>query len=130
MQDICSKKRRVLLVTHFLIPIYIICSIGGMFLIKQGGEFNISLSKESFGVQIPLISICGLLLYLVSFMLYVYLLPRYELSFFFPLLVGCNYILVVLISRFILKEIISTLNWIGICIIFIGLVLILLPKKT
>lgn len=65
----------------------------------------------------------GLFLYFCSAIVWLIVLSRVELSFAYPLL-GLSYVLVVLASKFILKEEVMPLRWVGSVIIFLGVFLV------
>lgn len=67
--------------------------------------------------------LAGLTLYLGSAVVWLIVLSRVELSFAYPLL-GFSYVLVLLASKFILKEEVVPLRWVGAFIIFLGVFLV------
>ncbi len=66
-------------------------------------------------------------LYLLGFSVWLIVLSRAELSFVYPLLSG-TYILVPLASHLLLKEPISSRQWVGILVICFGVLLVLSSK--
>lgn len=109
--------------------IYLILSTLGMTFIKMGGEdLNLVLSKSIFQFRIGIIGILGIVFYLISFGLWIIILSKYNLSFISPLASGLAYILIILSSKFLLKENISSYQYIGITIILIGIVLMNIKK--
>lgn len=108
---------------------YLILSTLGMTFIKMGGEdLNLVLSKSIFQFRIGIIGILGIVFYLISFGLWIIILSKYNLSFISPLASGLAYILIILSSKFLLKENISSYQYIGIMIILIGIVLMNIKK--
>ena len=98
---------------------YICCSVIGLMLIKTAGQ-----SGPSFlGIKFNLRIILGLLIYLTGFCCYLFLIQNYKLSYIFPLVIGLNYVAVVLAAIFVLKESIGLYQWAGITAVFIGIVL-------
>jgi drug/metabolite transporter (DMT)-like permease len=67
--------------------------------------------------------IFGFLLYMFSALLWLWILQHADLSFAYPML-SMAYVLVVLSSKFILKEKVPLIRWIGVIIICIGIFLI------
>jgi len=65
----------------------------------------------------------GLFLYFCSAVVWLIVLSRVELSFAYPLL-GLSYVLVVFASKFILKEEVVPLRWVGTVVIFLGVYLV------
>ncbi len=70
----------------------------------------------------------GIVLYAVSFFLYVFILSRLQLNIVYPIAIGVGLVLVTTFSYFFLKEAISALHVAGIAAILFGVILILLPK--
>lgn len=65
----------------------------------------------------------GLFLYFCSAAVWLIVLSRVELSFAYPLL-GLSYILVLFASKFVLKEEVAPLRWLGTVVIFLGVYLV------
>jgi len=70
----------------------------------------------------------GLLLYAVSFFLYVFVLSRLQLHVVYPIAVGTTLVLITLASYLLLKETITIIQIIGIAAILIGVILVLIPR--
>jgi len=70
----------------------------------------------------------GIVLYGVSFFLYIFLLSRLQLNIVYPIAIGVGLVLITTFSYFFLKETISMLHLAGIIAILSGVILILLPK--
>ncbi len=70
----------------------------------------------------------GVVLYAVSFFLYVFILSRLQLNIVYPVSVGVMLVLITAFSYIFLKEALSTLHVVGIAAILFGVILILLPK--
>jgi len=62
-------------------------------------------------------------LYTASFILWMYILSKLNLSFAYPFL-ALSFVMVPLVSLFLFGENISTLKWAGIFVIFSGIVMI------
>lgn len=108
---------------------YLILSTLGMTFIKMGGEdLNFVLSKSIFQFRIGIIGIVGIIFYFISFGLWIIILSKYNLSFISPIASGLAYILIILSSKFLLKESINSYQYLGIVIILIGVVLMNIKK--
>jgi drug/metabolite transporter (DMT)-like permease len=75
-----------------------------------------------------LITLLGIFAYGISFMLYVVLLSRFDLSFISPLLVAFVYILLMLTAFLIFKESFTLQKVLGCSLILIGVILVLLKR--
>lgn len=112
----------------FLI-LYLLLSTLGMVFIKMGGNnVNMLFSKTVFSIQLSWISIVGIVFYLISFILWIGILSKYNLSYISPIASGMAYVLIILFSKFILKENIGLFQSIGIVVILMGVVLMNIKK--
>lgn len=107
-----------------LFIIYFIFSVGGLTLFKVGTQsVPIAWIEHLFGLKLSLVSIAGLVCYGVSFLTYLALVNRSELSWVYPIATGVSCILVLLVSSVALREEVHPLNWIGAAIIILGIIL-------
>lgn len=75
----------------------------------------------------PLI-LLGIFLYGLSFLVYMYLLSKYDLGYIIPLTTALVYILIFGASYFIFNEVFTAIKIAGIVLIVMGLVLLNLKK--
>ncbi|KPL04028.1 MAG: hypothetical protein AMJ90_02315 [candidate division Zixibacteria bacterium SM23_73_2] len=68
--------------------------------------------------------ILGLLSYVLSVAMYLVVLSRAHLSYAYPLLTGLAYALIIIISWQVFREPFTTIKWIGIFLILLGVVLV------
>jgi len=66
----------------------------------------------------------GLFSYVASVAMYMVVLSRTHISYAYPLMMGLGYVLIVIFSWQVFGEPFSSYKWIGIFLIFIGVVLI------
>lgn len=105
-----------------LIPntiVYIVCSVAGLMLIKTAGREGLTL----LGLHLNGRTIVGLLIYVVGFCFYFFLLQNNNVSIVFPLVVGLNYVAVILSAALLLRESITPMQWAGIVAVLLGIVL-------
>jgi drug/metabolite transporter (DMT)-like permease len=126
-----ERKKLSLVYSVLLILISILIAVGGQVLLKIGitrigiNNFN---SLGAFGeffsgiIKSPLV-LTGLFLYVISAALWMIVLSTVDLSFAYPFL-GVTYVMILLVSKFILKEDVNPLRWIGALIITAGVVVI------
>lgn len=113
-----------------LMIIYVIAAVAGSTLIKLGSDAGM---KTVFivpfvNMHISLVSILGVLAYGLSFVTYIVLLTRFDLSFVSPLLVGFVYVFLMITAFAVFKESMTLYKLIGCGLILIGIVLVLLKK--
>lgn len=118
------------MINYILIGLYLTFSLGGVFLFKIGcqKEFIISFSSGIFSMNISLMSIFGLLSYVVSFLLYMLLISKNEMTYIVPVTTGITYILTFILAVLLLKETISVNKLLGSALILIGVIIINLKK--
>ena len=73
-------------------------------------------------IRSPLV-LTGLFLYFISAAIWLIVLSTVDLSFAYPF-IGITYVLVLILSKFILKEEVNPIRWIGAFIITAGVVVI------
>ncbi|KRF39105.1 hypothetical protein [Paenibacillus sp. Soil787] len=114
----------------FYIVIYLFFTVGGLIFMKLGaGGTNIVYEKFNLSISLNLYIILGLILYLLSFLMWIVLLKKYDLSYIVPITTSISYIAVIISGVFIFNEKISLLNGIALFIILIGVVLLNIPKS-
>ncbi|MCL1848516.1 MAG: hypothetical protein FWF83_02435 [Clostridiales bacterium] len=112
-----------------LVAVYIIVSVSGLFMMKLGGEMHFGLLNNRLAIDVGLQNVLGILLYGVSFILYLAILPKFDLSYIFPLCTGIVYVLIVVFSRLVLKEAISAVQMAGIVLVLVGIVIMNFKAK-
>ena len=127
--DLCKKNEDGHM-KYLLVALYLILTVSGLILYKLGANkgFSASVSGGFFKLDLSVISIIGLLFYLVSFLIYIFILPKFELSFIMPLTSAISYMSIFILSILILKETVTVTGIIGAVIIGIGIVIINLGK--
>jgi multidrug transporter EmrE-like cation transporter len=126
-----EKTRLTLTKTILLILLSITIAVGGQILLKIGmnkiGPIDIS-SASSLGhlftgiIKSPTVLV-GLFLYVISAALWLIIISSVDLSFAYPF-IGLTYVLVLVVSKFVLKEDVNPIRWIGTAIITIGVIVI------
>lgn len=114
-----------------LILFSISIAVAGQILLKIGinriGIVNFSnldaLKQLFFGVIKSPLVISGLFLYVISAAIWLVVLSAVDLSFAYPF-IGLTYVMVLVLSRFILKEDVNLIRWAGALIITIGVIVI------
>jgi len=109
-----------------IIIIYSLLSNGGLLAIRYGAKKGtmISLSKGFFDIGLSFYSILGFLMYILSFLIYIVLVSKYNLSYIIPLTTAISYVIIFIASVFFLKETLGALQIAGYFIIMLGVILI------
>lgn len=104
--------------------IYVILSTSGIILFKLGStDLSVKMINNQLNMNFPALSLVGLLCYLLSFLLWMYIISKSDVSFIVPLGVGITNVLILVASVVFLKESISTNAMIGIGLILCGTLL-------
>lgn len=113
-----------------LFAVYALLSAGGLVLFKLGGEgASLELGGAGLSLRLSWKLVAGVLCYLCSFLLWLYIVSRTQLTFAMPLSVGIVNILVFLGSAKFLGEEITPLKIAGLAVIVVGLFLLSAGKK-
>lgn len=105
---------------------YIFFTMCGVILIKIGGNSQSNISV--LNIPINILSVIGILSYVISFCVYMIILKKYDLSFIMPILTGLIFVSTLIASVFIFNEKITVMSCAGIALVFLGIFLINLSK--
>ena len=113
-----------------LFLIYVCLSAGGLLLFKLGsGDVHVLITSSLFSVQFSWKMLLGIACYGCSFVLWLFIVSKMNLSIAMPLSVGLVNILVLIGSLVFLKEPITISQWIGVGVIVMGLAIINIGGK-
>lgn len=114
--------RRNKMLAWVLLMIYVIASSLGMVLIKRGGANTyIHFGKGALNVQISCTIMLGLIFYVLSFLLWIYILQLFNLTYISPIAYGITYIFITIFSYIILKESVTREQIVGVIFIVVGI---------
>ena len=111
---------------YVLLVIYSFLSALGLVLFKLGSNADNSFSINNFFVNlnINLYVVFGVFTYIFSFMLYLFLVSRFNLAFLYPIAAGIIYSLILLATIFIFGERLNTMAIVGGIFIITGILLL------
>lgn len=108
-----------------LFLIYVVLSSSGIILFKLGSsDLSIKIINNQLNMNFPGLSILGLLCYLGSFVLWMIIISKSDVSYIVPLGLGITNVLILVGSSVVLKEEISLYGILGIVLILAGTLLI------
>lgn len=115
---------------RLILALYVLATSAGLIVLKLGTETGVPISIASGKLHINLNwqSITGILLYGLSFLLYVYLISKNDLGYIIPLTTAFVYIVIFVASAIIFKEVFTVTKIIGITLIILGLIFLNLKK--
>ncbi|WP_288394350.1 EamA family transporter [uncultured Vagococcus sp.] len=108
-----------------LFLVYVILSSSGIILFKLGSaELSIKMVSNQLNMNFPMMSVLGLMCYLISFILWMIIISKSDVSYIVPLGLGLTNVLILVGSMVVLKESINVYGIIGIVMILGGTLLI------
>ena len=113
------------MINIILIVVYIILTIAGVVLFKLGTQkdFLVSIATGVFTLKISLMSIIGLVCYLCSFLMYMFLISKFDLTYIVPVTTG-----IVQVAIMIFKESVTVSKVVATGLILIGVILLNIKK--
>ena len=116
--------------TNFILFIYALISSLGLVLVKLGGKDGapISFMDGKLHFNLGFYAISGILLYGLSFVLYIYLISKNDLGYIIPVATALVYVFIFLASFLLFKEVFTAAKILGICLIIGGVVLLNVSK--
>ncbi|MEQ7218627.1 EamA family transporter [Vagococcus fluvialis] len=87
-------------------------------------ELSIKMVSNQLNMNFPMMSILGLMCYLISFILWMIIISKSDVSYIVPLGLGLTNVLILVGSMVVLKESINVYGIIGIVMILGGTLLI------
>ena len=113
-----------------LLIIYVLATSGGLVLIKLGtaSGLPVSIVDSSLKFNLNPSIVIGIILYALSFLLYIYLISKFQLGFIIPLTTALVYIVVFIASYFVFHEVFTLLKIVAISMIIFGVIILSLNK--
>jgi drug/metabolite transporter (DMT)-like permease len=113
----------------FLI-VYVLSTSSGLVLLKLGSSNGapISIIENSLKFNLNPSIIAGVLLYGLSFLLYIYLISKFDLGFIIPVTTALVYVLIFVASFLIFHEAFTIMKITAISLIIFGVILLNLNK--
>lgn len=109
---------------YIILAFYILFAQTAVLLVKTGSAgAAVTLESGNLSVSVSVRLLVGLCLYVCSFLLWIVVLSQNDLSRVTPFITGANYIIPMVIGIFLLKETMTTPQWIGAFVILTGLVI-------
>lgn len=111
---------------YIILLIYTILANFGLLLMKVGANkgSTIGFINSTFNINISLYTILGFVMYIFSFILYLVLISKFDLTYLVPITSAISYIMIFTISILVLKEQMSIFQGIGFFTILAGLILL------
>lgn len=116
--------------SRLILSLYILATSAALVALKWGAKSGAPVhsveGKIHFNLNTYVVS--GVILYGISFVLYTYLIAKYDLGYIVPLTTALVYIIIFTASYFIFHEVFTAVKVAGIVLIVAGLILLNLKK--
>ena len=111
---------------RLILALYVLTTSFALISLKLGTELGapISFSNNKLQFNLNLYALVGIFLYGTSFLLYTFLIAKYDLGYIIPLATALVYVVIFTASYFIFKESFGALKVIGILLIVAGVILL------
>ncbi len=108
------------------IGIYTLLTVSGLVFFKIGTnkQFDVALMQGNFNLNINLLAVLGLVFYVISFLMYMFLVSKFDLSYIVPISTGLVYLATFVCSITIFKELITVQHIFGAVLVLAGIILI------
>ena len=108
-----------------ILLIYALMSVGGLTLFKLGAQraLNIGITSTAFSLQISWLSLLGLAMYVCSFLIYMGLVSKIQLSYLTPISTGVVYTLTLAAAILVFHETLTPFKMVGAAFVLVGIVL-------
>lgn len=122
MNEIEKRPGNIMIILIF--AIYVIASAGALMLIKTG-SMNTTFSRDGSILKLMMDwrVLAGLLIYICSFLISIYLMSQMNLSVFYPVGAGLVFIIITIFSFTILHEPVSIKQVIALILILAGIII-------
>jgi len=109
-----------------LLATYILLSTGGTTLVKAGGHrsFSSLFTVPYFNFQVSWLTFCGIITYGLSFLIFIVLLNKLNLSYLTPIATGLSYAILIGVSSLVFNENFTLAKAIGCVLILVGILLV------
>ncbi len=116
--------------SRIIIALFVLITSSALVVLKLGTKAGapIHFADNKLQLNLNMLVITGIFLYGISFLLYMYLLSKYDLGYIIPLTTALVYVLIFTASYFIFHEVFTLIKVVGISLIVIGLIFLNLKK--
>ena len=108
-----------------ILAVYALLSVGGLTLFKLGAQqaMSVGITGGALSLNISWLSLAGLAMYVCSFLIYMGLVSKIQLSYLTPISTGVVYTLTLAASMLIFHEPMSALKLAGVFLVLCGIIL-------
>lgn len=117
-----KKTKGAVVLKYILCAVYLCFSVAGLTFMKLGSMEGAKLLFEIFGIKFTVQSVIGYVSYIISFLLYTFIITKFDLSYIIPLLGGIVNIMVLVVGIFLLHEKATLYSLLGSGLIIVGII--------
>ena len=113
-----------------ILALYAVCSVGGLTCFKLGAQqsLHFEVANSVLSIQISWLSILGIFMYIMSFLIYLSMVSKMQLSYLMPISTGVIYLLTMIVSLIVFKDPITVNKLIGAGLVLGGIILMNVKK--
>ena len=110
--------------------IYALFSVGGLTCFKLGSQqtLNIGIVNSALSIEISWLSLLGMCMYVMSFLIYLSMVSKTQLSYLMPISTGVIYILTMIVSVIVFKDPVSVYKMASAGLVLVGIILMNISK--
>lgn len=124
MRWLDMQRKEIKVMGWFLLLLYVVAGALGMVLIKKGGTaLKVWNENGNISLTISWIFILGVIAYMLSFLVWIYILQIFPLTYISPVSYGLVFIAIAIFSKLILKTDITKEQICGAGFIILGILL-------
>ena len=109
---------------YILCAVYLGFAIMGLIFIRMGGGVDITAVNSIFNVKLSVYTLIGLTFYVISFVLYIAIVPRISFTRILPILTGVLYMLTVFSGIALFREKVTAQHLVGLALVLVGVIVL------
>lgn len=117
-----ERKGEFNMALPLLVGLYVITTVSALFLMKSG-NLSVSVANSTFNLAIGGKNFLGLVFYVCSFMMWMFIIQKFDLSYIVPVANGLVYVLVFVVGSALFNEVITLKQIIAVVLILAGIVI-------
>lgn len=116
--------------SQLILALYVLVASAGLVFVKLGTSSSLPIRIEASKLHFNLNAyvVTGILMYGISFILYIYLLSKNDLGYIIPITTALVYTIIFVASYFIFHEVFTIAKIAGIGLILAGVILLTIGK--
>ncbi len=116
---------------YLLVLLFLVLTLSGLILMKLGGNAGtMSIESGNLSFSFNIVSLVGLICYILSFLVYTSIIVKFDLSYISPVTSGITQLGSLIAGIILFNENISIKSIIGIGLIIIGIIIMNIKKPN